>query len=208
MGDFPGHSVLSAMAKAMEAFPVHRAFAEQVDTLGATPGALVIAALALTMIGLQVFNSLTGYFATSFALQPRTAAGLRGLLLAPLLHWSWAHLFSNLLPFVVLSGVVLTEGTPRYLEVTGAVIVASGLLVWLFGRSGIHAGASSWVFGLWAYILASAWLRQSFAHLAGALFVLACFGFLVRGLIPKRGVSVEMHISGVLAGIAAAQLPA
>lgn len=173
--------------------------------MDAISGYKTVAMLALVMVALQVANTLTGYTLNAFGLIPRTLDGLPGVLISPWLHGSWMHLFSNLLPFVVLSAIVLRDGMSRYLVVSGAVIVIGGLLVWGLGRGSIHVGASGWVFGLWAYILASAWFHRSFGNLAAALFVFAFYGGMVFGFIPERGVSFEAHLAGAVAGLAVAR---
>jgi membrane associated rhomboid family serine protease len=174
--------------------------------MDAIPGYKTVCALALAMLALQAANTFTGYALNSFALVPRTLGGLPGLLLSPWLHGSWFHLIGNLLPFAMLSAIVLRDGTSRYLTVSAVVIVLGGLLVWCFGRRSIHVGASGWVFGLWAYILASAWYRRSLDNLIAALFVAVFHGGMVLGFLPRHGVSFEFHLAGSLAGIAAARL--
>lgn len=174
--------------------------------MDAIPGFKTIATLALVMVALQVANALSGYTLNTFGLAPRSLSGLPGLLLSPWLHGSWAHLIGNLLPFLVLSALVLREGMPRYGLVSAAVIVLGGLLTWCFGRSSLHVGASGWIFGLWAYLLASAWFRRSFGNLAAALFVAVYYGGMVFGFLPARGVSFESHLAGALAGIVVARL--
>lgn len=174
--------------------------------MDAIPSYKTVAALALVMVALQVANTLTGYALNTFGLIPRSLGGLPGLLLSPWLHGSWLHLLSNLLPFMVLSAIVLRDGMPRYLGVSAAVILIGGLLVWSLGRSSIHVGASGWVFGMWAYILACAWFHRSFSNIAAALFVFAFYGGMAWGFLPRHGVSFESHLAGALAGIAAARL--
>lgn len=165
-----------------------------------------VTTLALVMVALQVANAFTGYTLNTFGLIPRRLDGLPGLLLSPWIHGSWVHLFSNLLPFVLMSAIVLRDGMSRYLCVSAAVILGGGMLVWCLGRASTHVGASGWVFGLWAYILAAAWFHRSFSNLVAALFVFAFYGGMVFGFLPERGVSFESHLAGAMAGIAVARL--
>ncbi len=57
---------------------------------------------------------------TTSASCPRTWHGLWGVLMAPLLHWSWGHLLSNLMPFVVLGFLIMVGGVRQFIAVTVA----------------------------------------------------------------------------------------
>ncbi len=169
-------------------------------------GLRVILGLAAVMIAVQVINSLTANDLLSHGLVPRTWAGLQGIIFSPFLHGSVRHLLSNLLPFIVLSWLVATEGLQRYVRVVLLVTLLGGLLVWIVGRPTIHVGASGLIFGLWAYLLARAWFQRSLISFAVALVTLLGYSGLILGFIPVPGVSVESHIAGALAGIVVAWL--
>jgi membrane associated rhomboid family serine protease len=162
--------------------------------------------LAALLVVVQLANAATGYWLTVFGIVPRTLEGLRGIALAPFIHGSFAHLLSNLLPFVVLSWLVATEGVRRYLWVAGLIMLQSGVLVWLFGRTSLHVGASGLIFGLWTYLLARAWYQRSLASLLLAVIALAGYGGLIYGFIPAAGISFESHLAGALSGICVAGL--
>ena len=162
--------------------------------------------VSLLMVAVQTANALTGYWLVSFGIVPRTLEGLRGIILAPFIHGSFAHLLGNLVPFVVLSWLVATEGVKRYAWVAGLVAVLGGLLVWSFGRTSLHVGASGLIFGLWTYLLARAWYQRSIASLLLAVIALVFYSGLIYGFLPAAGVSFESHIAGALAGIGVARL--
>ncbi|WP_439850821.1 rhomboid family intramembrane serine protease [Pseudomonas syringae] len=166
----------------------------------------VILALSAVLIVVQAINSITGNGLVHFGIIPRNLTGLRGIVFAPFLHGSIQHLLSNLLPFIVLSWLVATEGVRRYTWVAGLICLLGGLLVWTFGRSNIHVGASGLIFGLWAYLLARAWYQRSIASVLMALIVLAGYSGLVFGFVPAAGVSFESHIAGAIAGMCVAWL--
>lgn len=169
-------------------------------------GFKIIAGLALLMIAIQVFNVATGYSLTLFGLIPRTTQGLIGIVASPFLHGSFGHLISNLVPFLVLGTLVIAEGTKRFITVSAIIILLGGSLVWLFGFRGVHVGASGWVFGLWAYLLARAWFQRSWANVLIAGIVALLYGGLIFGFIPRQGVSFEGHLAGAFAGFIAARL--
>lgn len=166
----------------------------------------VVSGLAASLVAVQLVNTMTGSGLVSFGIVPRTLQGLRGIALAPFIHGSSAHLMSNLLPFAMLSWMVVTEGVKRYLWVCALIMLQSGLLVWLLGRARVHVGASGLIFGLWTYLLARAWYKRSFSSLLLALIALAGYGGLIYGFIPAPGISFESHLAGALSGICVACL--
>lgn len=140
---------------------------------------------------------------------PRNLRGLDGILWAPFLHGGFAHLISNTIPFVLLSGLVLTQGVRRYLTASGIIIVSGGLLVWLFafGDNENHIGASGWVFGLFGYLIASAWFEKRPLSIIVAVVAVALYGTTILfGFLPRGGVSWEGHLFGLVGGIVAAKL--
>ncbi|MDB5997569.1 MAG: hypothetical protein JWP42_4705 [Pseudomonas sp.] len=174
--------------------------------MDALKGFKTIAGLAIFMAVLQLLNVLTGYSLVPFGLVPRTVHGLIGIVTSPFLHASFAHLSANLIPFLILGTLVIVEGLNRFLAVSAIIILLGGSLVWLFGFSGVHIGASGWVFGLWAYLLSRAWFQRSWGNLITASVVALLYGGLVFGFLPRQGVSFEGHLFGALAGFIAAKV--
>ncbi|WDG41931.1 rhomboid family intramembrane serine protease [Pseudomonas synxantha] len=164
------------------------------------------AGLALLMVALQLLNVATGYSLMAFGLVPRTLHGLFGILTSPFLHASFAHLSANLIAFMVLGTLVILDGLHRFIAVSAIVILLGGALVWLFGFAGVHVGASGWVFGLWAYLLARAWFHRSWSNLITAGVVAVLYGGLIFGFLPRQGVSFEGHLFGAFAGFIAAKV--
>jgi len=86
--------------------------------------------------------------------------------------------------------------------VTLIVVVVGGGLVWLLGRPGIHIGASFAIMGYWGYLIMDAFHQPSINSIVLAIVAIYYLGWLVYSLVPgKRGVSVEGHIYGFLAGV-------
>jgi membrane associated rhomboid family serine protease len=169
-------------------------------------GLRVILGLAALMVAVQVINSLTGNSLVYHGLFPRTVSGLQGIVFSPFLHGSVRHLLSNLLPFVVLSWLVATEGLQRYVRVVLLISLLGGLMVWVVGRPVLHVGASGLIFGLWTYVLARAWYQRNLISLGIAVIALFGYSGLIFGFIPVPGVSIESHLCGALAGIFVAWL--
>lgn len=169
-------------------------------TLWLLPRLKLLFGIAAVMIVLQLINSLDGYSLNRFGLIPREVRALPGIALAPWLHGSWLHLFGNLSGFMVLGALALLESRAEFIRASLFIIVFSGVLVWLFGRTGIHVGSSGWLFGLWGLLLGRAWFRRSLADLLLAALALVLYGGFFYGLLPQQGVSFEYHLAGALCG--------
>ncbi|MBD1850849.1 rhomboid family intramembrane serine protease [Leptolyngbya sp. FACHB-711] len=143
----------------------------------------------------------------ALGIRPCTQIGLRGILFAPLLHGSWAHLAANTVPFLVLGWLVLLNGFNQFAIVTAVVWIVSGLGVWLFAsRNSLHIGASGVVFGYLGFLLARGYFRQDFGSIAIAVVVLALYGPLIWGILPfRRGISWQGHLFGMVGGVLAAR---
>lgn len=166
-----------------------------------------IVGITAAMIGVHVVNLLTGGYLTDFGIEPRDVGGAYTIATAPFIHADVAHLGSNLVAFVVLGSLVLLQGARYFVKASALIIVLGGALVWLFGRSGDHIGASGWVFGLWSLVIALAWFDRSPRNIAIALAVVFLYGGMVFGVLPTQGyISFESHLFGALAGVVAASV--
>ena len=97
-----------------------------------------IASLWLALL-LDVFLPLE-----RFGLVPRTAGGLWGVVAMPFLHQGVDHALSNSLPLLFLL-TLLAGSRARSWQIVAAIVLAGGGLLWLFGRSAVHIGASGLV---------------------------------------------------------------
>ena len=135
-------------------------------------------------------------------IRPRELAGLPGILFAPLLHGSFAHIIANSLPLVVLGTVMLHLYPNSALKVLPAVYLGPGIAVWLFARGGVHVGASGLVYGLVSYIFVAGLIRRDRRAIAASLLVSFMYGALAWGVLPiQRGVSWETHLAAALIGV-------
>lgn len=143
-----------------------------------------------------------------FGILPRSASGLRGIILAPFLHGGFGHLMLNSLPFIVLGGTVLLSGVRVFWCVTVFVTLAGGLGVWLFaGENSNHIGASGLIFGYLGFLLARGVFERSLQSMLIAGVILVGYGGLLFGVLPlQAGVSWQGHLFGFFAGVAAARL--
>ena len=140
-----------------------------------------------------------------FGILPRDIYGLPGVLFAPLLHSSVIHLVSNTLPLLFL-GITLYY---FYGKLAKRVFLLSyfvtGSLVWLFGRTVFHIGASGLIYGIASFLFFSGIVRSEFKSLIISLAVVITYGGLVWGVLPTMpGISWELHLFGTLTGAVAA----
>ena len=163
----------------------------------ATLAAGTVLVWGVSLYGLFVDQGLIN----DLAVVPRRLAGLSGVLSAPLVHGSVAHLAANTLPLLILGGLVMTRGVAYYLKVTLAIVVLGGLGLWVLGRSAAHIGASGLIFGYFGFLVARGFSERRPASIAIALAVGMLYGGLVAGVLPRDdGVSWEAHLCGLLAG--------
>lgn len=162
---------------------------------------------SLKIIGIlwavHIVNWMTRYSLNSLGIRARSIIGLPGIIFSPFLHGDFNHLFFNTVPLFVLSDLVMLDGRSVFYAVTLAIIILSGLLIWLLGQRGIHIGASSLIMGYFGYLIA-----RSYFHITGATVIIAgvCiyyFGGLILSIFPgaKRNVSWEGHIFGLVSGV-------
>ncbi|NIH18776.1 rhomboid family intramembrane serine protease [Morganella morganii] len=156
----------------------------------------------LFLIAVQLLTTLTGGGLTALGIEPRTVNGLFGIFFAPFIHSSWGHLFSNLPPLVILSVLLMIPSVKHYIKASLFIIIVGGLLVWLFGRTAVHVGASGWLFGLWALLIYQGIFRRKPLDIIIGIVVLIYYGGMISGLFPgQQFVSVESHLSGAVAGV-------
>ncbi|MEO5903637.1 MAG: rhomboid family intramembrane serine protease [Gemmatimonadaceae bacterium] len=152
-------------------------------------------------------SSVTGGALLWLGVIPRTALGIRGVLFAPLLHGSFAHIVSNSLPFLFLGWLVILRDPRHFLPVTLIAMVGSGMMAWVFGAPGsVHIGASGVIFGYLGFLMLSGWFARSFGSIALSILVIVLWGGMVVGVIPgTTGVSWQAHLGGLIAGVYAAR---
>ncbi len=136
---------------------------------------------------------------------PRTAAGLIGILLGPLVHGSFEHLISNTLPLLLLgSGLLFLY--PRAAKIALPLLyLVPGIGVWLFARGAYHLGASGLSYGMMFFLLVVGMLRKDRGSVGFSMVVLFLYSSMLIGLLPEdSGISFEYHLFGALTGVACA----
>jgi membrane associated rhomboid family serine protease len=141
-----------------------------------------------------------------FGIRPRTTLGLIGIAFAPLLHANFAHLFANAVPLLVLLFLLFAQ--PRYSpqRTLAWLWMGSGVGTWLIGRGdAIHIGASSLIYGLVVYLIATGWWLRNWRSILVSVVVVILYGGIFFGVLPHRGiVSWEGHLAGAVTGLVVA----
>jgi membrane associated rhomboid family serine protease len=168
---------------------------------------LLSVAFVVVLWWVQMVETIAGVDLTAFGVFPRHLAGLLGIPVAPFIHASVAHLFSNTLPLVLL-GTAILYGYPKSARIVLPVLfLGTGLGVWLFGRESYHVGASGLTFGMMFFVFVVGALRWDRRAIALSCAVFFLYGGMVWGVFPgDPQVSYEAHASGALLGVVLAVL--
>ena len=136
-----------------------------------------------------------------FGVLPRELSGLFGIVAMPFLHGDWKHIVNNSWPLLVLL-TILANTTRYFWQVISGITIGSGILVWLFGRTALHIGASGLVFGLIGYLLVAGFKTKQAIPLIGSAIVFSMYGGIIfSGISPfQTGVSWEGHLFGLIVG--------
>lgn len=141
---------------------------------------------------------------------PRTIDGLVGILFAPFLHGSWAHVSGNTIGIVMLGGLVILRNEAHFWIVSFLGAVIGGLGTWVIGRGGaVHAGASAVIFAYFGYLLSiGVFERRFWTMLLSVVVFLVWGGMLLQVLPGNSAVSWEGHVAGMVGGVVAARMVA
>lgn len=160
------------------------------------PARLVFLMWAIYFVEVTFMINLTMY-----GIVPRTIDGTVGIVMAPLLHGSVAHLVSNTMPLLILGTMIYIF----YDRVANRVFIqcyfVTGVLVWLFARPSYHIGASGLIYGLASFLIFFGFFRKDFKSLLISIVIMIFYGSLFYGVLPTQlNVSFESHLMGGLVG--------
>lgn len=164
--------------------------------------ALISMMLVGWLWGIHLINVLVGMRLNWLGLRPRRLSGLIGVITSPFLHGDFNHLFFNSIPLFILIDFMFAVTAQSFWPITVAIVIVSGVATWVFGRNGIHIGASSLVMGYWGFLLAIAFYQPSIMNIILVVIMLYYLGGLALNLLPTaERVSVEGHILGAISGV-------
>jgi len=158
---------------------------------------------------IQIVNALIFHGALfNLGIHPRTLFGLLGILFAPFLHASFAHLIANTIPLAVLGWFVMMRSRRHFFAVSALTALVGGLGTWLVAPAlSVHAGASVLVFGYLGYLLSRGVFERRFWPIVGGIVAFFLYGGALWGVLPGAlGVSWQAHFFGLLGGVLSARL--
>ncbi|KAA3615678.1 MAG: rhomboid family intramembrane serine protease [Calditrichaeota bacterium] len=166
---------------------------------------VLFAALAIWLI--EIVNLILGHQFYVWGILPRDFDSLPGIILHPFIHGSLQHTILNTIPFIVLGSFVALEGKAAFIKITVQIVLIGGLLLWLFGRSSYHVGASLLIFGYFGFLLSLAFYKKTISSIVIAGVTIFMYGGLIYGIVPMDNqVSWEGHLFGLIAGVFGARL--
>ncbi len=177
------------------------------DNKEAKPSRFAAATVMVIAVWGISFLGFAGLLETLPKLLPRHVDGLWGILTMPFLHVDVPHLLSNTLPLIVFSALISLRGNSYYISVTLAIVLLGGALLWVFGRSYYHVGASGLIFGYFGFLLLRMVYSPSLSSAIIAIGVFLIYGGLIWGIVPQgRHISWDGHLAGLIAGVLVARL--
>jgi len=159
---------------------------------------LIVAAMWLVFL----VNLVLPIDLNRWGLYPRSVSGILGIPLMPFLHANLGHLVGNTIPILVLLFLLIGSRSDGWL-IAGSIVLLSGILLWIFGRSAMHIGASGLVFGLASCLIVVGVRERRLIPVSIAVFVVLMYGgTMLTGIIPRwrSAVSWDGHALGLFAG--------
>jgi membrane associated rhomboid family serine protease len=171
-------------------------------------GAIVMAIVLAGLWLIEGIDTISNHALDAFGIRPWNLVGLDGIVFAPLLHVSFAHLAANSVPLFVLGTALWTSGLRQWIVATVTGWITSGIFAWLL--TPIHyivIGASGVIFGWITYLIVRGFLSRRWSHIILGLVVAFAYGSVLLGVFPmSTGVSWQGHLGGAVGGILAAWL--
>ena len=136
---------------------------------------------------------------------PRQLIGIIGIITTPFIHGSYQHLWSNTVPFLILSAALFYFYDKKSIKIYLYLWIITGVLVWGFAKNGWHIGASGVVYALAAFHITSGVIKRVPQQRAFAMMVIFLWGGIIWGIFPdffpKQNISWESHLYGLLTGV-------
>lgn len=140
-----------------------------------------------------------------YGVYPRDYTKLYGVLLQPLIHADFKHLWANTIPlFLLLWSLFYFYGEICF-KVFFRMWLLSGLLTWVIGRPAYHIGASGLIYGIAFFLFFSGVIRRRRSLMALSAIIAFVYGGIVWSMLPVTeffmpDTSWEGHLSGAISG--------
>ncbi|MBK8956011.1 MAG: rhomboid family intramembrane serine protease [Saprospiraceae bacterium] len=168
--------------------------------------ALIVAlSVSLLCVLVHLFFLVSQIPKYNWSIYPRDFSQWYGIITGQFIHAGWGHLFSNLPPLFITSGVLFYFYRSIGWSSLFLILTMTGLMVFFLGRNYSHIGASGLVYGLISFIFFSGIFRRNVKSIAlMAVMVIMYSGYLAGFFPTEERVSWESHIFGTIAGLWAA----
>ncbi|MFY0626649.1 MAG: rhomboid family intramembrane serine protease [Reichenbachiella sp.] len=132
---------------------------------------------------------------------PREISGFIGVFFSPLIHGNISHILSNTFPLLFLGTTIFVFYPKVATWVFVNCYLLTGLLVWIFGRSFYHIGASGLIYGLAFFLILLGFFRKDRKSLLISIIIVLLYGGMIYGILPDNSdVSWESHLFGAAVG--------
>lgn len=151
--------------------------------------------------GVKLTENAFGLRFGTLGIYPLHAKGLPGILLSPLIHGDYSHLFANSGPLLILVTALFYFYRVIAFRVIMLSWIITGIWVWFGGREAYHIGASGLIYAFASFLFFSGFIRRSIELIAISFIVVFLYGGMVWGIFPLReNISWESHLMGGIAG--------
>jgi membrane associated rhomboid family serine protease len=150
---------------------------------------------------------LLGKSLNRWGVRPRVLGRLWMIPFHAFLHGDWQHLEGNTFYFLLFGGLILLRDSTDFNVVSWVTLFASGLGIWLFGKTfSNHIGASGVIFGYFGFLLTLGYFDKNLSSMLLTGIGFFFYGYMLWGLLPlRKGISWEGHLFGFLGGVLAAR---
>lgn len=136
-----------------------------------------------------------------FGIFPLRLKNLSGIIFSVFIHGDFNHLFNNSIPLLILGTALFYFYKEVALKITVWIVLMTGFWTWISAREAYHIGASGLVYGLFAFLMLSGFIRMNKQLIALSFFVVLIYGGMVWGIFPiKLNISYESHFWGFFSG--------
>lgn len=159
--------------------------------------------IAAVMVAIELFDFLTPFYdLDQWGVKSWSIFHLPGIALMPLLHGGWAHLASNLLPFIILGTLLAMRGQFIRVSILGTLLIGAALWFWPFSNA-THIGASGLVLCYFGFLLVRGVRTRQWQDLLISLGVALIYGLSMWATVTNfsAGVSWQGHIFGLIIGV-------
>ncbi len=137
-----------------------------------------------------------------YGIIPGKSKGLIGILLSPVKHKDFAHLYHNIIAFFITASLLFYYHRKYAWRILFTGMIITGSLTWIIGRPGIHIGLSGINYMLFAFLIFSGFFSKNPGLTAISLILIFLYGGLIWLIFPLMNkISWEGHLSGFLTGI-------